>query len=314
MRERTTVLAYPSRIALYPLLFLFVALSILLAASQLAASPRMGHGYIGVVMQELTKDVRDGLGLKIKSGVLVSDVMDDSPAEEAGLEDGDVIIEFDGRKVRSPRDLKKLVLRTDVGDEVEVKIVRNNEKKTLHITVGEEPESGSFTLDLPEDLPDFTSGLMTFFNPARRLGVRVTDLNEDLGAYFDVGEGEGVLVLDVEDDSPAADAGIKPGDVIVELNGEKIHSAAQLKDEIRDLEGDENVDLKVIRRGKGKKLSAKLEESEGCWSLRSWKYRRPFGGRVYISDRDRDSLRREIRELKEEVEKLKRKIEKSERS
>ena len=265
-------------------------------------------------MQELTKDVRNGLGLKIKSGVLVSDVMDDSPAEEAGLRDGDVIIEFDGKKVRSPRDLKRLVLRADGGDEVAVKIVRGNKKKTLHITVGEEPESGSFTLDLPEDLSGFTGGLLSFFNPARRLGVRVTDLNKDLGGYFDVGEWEGVLVLDVEDDSPAAQGGVKPGDVIVELNGEKIRSVDQLKDEVGDLEDDENVDLKVIRRGKGKKLSVKIEEDEGAWSLRSWKHRRPFGVRVYISDRDRESLRREIRELRKEVEKLKRKIEKSERS
>ncbi len=175
-------------------------------------------GYIGVYMQDLDGDLREGLDLEVNTGVLINGVEKGSPADEAGMEDGDVVIEFNGTEITSTDELRELVADTEAGQKVKIKIIRDGKEKTLTLVVGEWPDDltwhsfGDVRFD-DNNWHDFGHSVRAFmFRP--QLGVQVTELNEGLAPYFKTKSGEGVLVLDVNDESVAEAAGILAGDVI----------------------------------------------------------------------------------------------------
>src|SRR5206468_3335406 len=108
---------------------------------QLIKGGKVVRGYLGVSIQELTKDLAKQFGAGETKGVLVSDVLADSPAKRAKLERGDVVVEYDGRTVENPTQFRNLVAQTPVGKKVQVKIVRNGQSKEVEVTIGEQPKS-----------------------------------------------------------------------------------------------------------------------------------------------------------------------------
>jgi len=189
-------------------------------------SKKSDRPFLGVNMQELDDELRKGLDVDVEHGVLISEVIEGGPAQEAGIEDGDVIVEFNGKRVDSPSGLRELVGGLKVGDKVKVKVISENKPKTLTVTLGEYPEEESWSFFAPDQLRWLDDGTQAFVEAVGkgRLGVHVTDLNEDLAPYFGVKEGEGVLVLDVTQGSVGEKMGIKAGDVITKVSGEKIES------------------------------------------------------------------------------------------
>ncbi|MBI4720949.1 MAG: PDZ domain-containing protein [Chitinivibrionia bacterium] len=289
-----------------------------------------GQGYIGVVMQSLTDDIAKGLGLNTSRGVLIADVLEGSPAEEAGIEDGDVLLEFDGKLVRTPENLKEMVVRKVVGERVKVKIIRNDESKILTLVVGERPEDEGeitweaedpeeesalkrFALGVPGELKNLPKDVMMYFEPGRRLGVHAADLNEDLAAYFGVGKDDGVLVLDVEKESVAMEVGIKAGDVIRRIGAEKVDSVAELKDAIREVEAGDSFDIVIARHGAEMTLTGAFEkDSSEKIFLKEHSSRENLPmKRVYRFDsKEMDDLRKEMEQLKSEMQKLKKELKK----
>jgi serine protease Do len=287
-----------------------------------ASEHKDGGGYLGIMMQELSKDIREGLALKSKQGVLVSDIIDGSPADKAGLQEGDVIIEYDGKKVDSPTGLKDLVSKTETNKKVRVKYIRDSETKTVQVTIAEWPEDDVFGFTVPDDA-DFD---MEFLSPGDlnvrmlhrgRLGVRVSDINEDLSSYFKVDEGKGVLVLEVYGESTAQKVGVKAGDVIVKLDDRDIGSVPELQKQVADVDSGDEFDLTVVRKGKKMTLEGKMEKDD--WAARQygklkkmrvphWRSMRPHIEKFRWSDRD--ELREEIEDLKKELEKLREDLEK----
>jgi S1-C subfamily serine protease len=265
--------------------------------------------FLGVKMQELTDELIKGKELKVKSGILITEVVDGSPAEKAGLREGDVITEFDGKAVKSPEDLQDLVADAKVGDAVKVKVVRDNKPKTFDVTLGEwDHDAMAYTMphmNFRGDLPDF-------FSP-RRLGVRVSELDQDLAPYFGVKEGEGVLVLGVDDESTAEALGIKSGDVIVQVEGKDVHTARDVRDALDGVNEGDKVSVKVIRSKKTMELAGELKESNFAWFGRG-----PQGApgieayrdAVRRSQPDRE-LRKELDQLREEIDNLRKEIEKN---
>ena len=280
-------------------------------------------GYLGVYMQKLTRDIARGLDLDVKRGVLISGVADGSPADKAGIEDGDVIIEFDGHKVNSPEDLRDLVEDTDVGKNVEITLIRDGDKKTIDIIVGERPEEFAWTFRGDDgiflDLKDGLQGVFTGFMPGPRLGVKATGMNDDLASYFDTDKDGGVLVLEVEDESVAEAAGVKAGDVIQEVDGEDVSSVDELRESLEGFEEGDGFDVVVIRHGKKKTLKATMDDQNHFkvirggdfhfdkWNLpHRYKVRKFDGGdRLYIH---KDDVKDELEELKEELEELKKEL------
>jgi serine protease Do len=219
-------------------------------------------------------DVDDGA----TPGVRVDDVARDSAAEKGGVREGDIVVEFDGERVRSARQLTRLVQETPDGRAVKMTVLRGGQRQTLDVT----PQATEFAWSreigpeiraeiersLPRlrefrDLPEVGAFDFRFdgFPGTRirgRLGVQVETLSDQLAQYFGANEG-GVLVSSVTADSPAAKAGLKAGDVITKVNGTAVKDAPDVIRELAALGDDTAVTLDIVRDKKATTLKATLE-------------------------------------------------------
>ena len=269
--------------------------------------------FLGVNMQELDAEILKGLDVSVKKGVLVTEVVDGSPAEEAGIEDGDIIVAFDRNDVESPSGLKKLVEESRVGDTVRVKVIRNGEPQVMKVTVGQRPEEESWDADAPEAFHWIGDGKNFLkMNLGRgRLGVKITDLNEGLAPYFGVNEGKGVLVLDVVEGSAAEKMGIEAGDVIVKVQEEKIGSTDELTEAVAELETGEKIDVSVVRSKKDVTLQGEVGENLADHCMKVLRVapdkhlskieKFDLGG---VPDVEMKKMRKEMDEMKRELEKV----------
>jgi serine protease Do len=191
---------------------------------QLQNYGRTRRGWLGVFIQEVTEDIADSLGLDSAKGALIASVTEAGPADEAGLQAGDVIIRFDGKDVVKSRDLPRIVAETPVETTVDVEVKRGGEQKTLSVTLGEleQAENGGL-------LSRTQSKEKTNDTRIENIGLTVAPLTEELAEKFDLDTGEtGIVVVDVKDGSPAADKGVQPGDIIRRLNQSAITSVDKL--------------------------------------------------------------------------------------
>ncbi len=168
---------------------------------QLQSEGRVTRGWLGVSFQKMTPPLAESLNLDEARGALVAKVLPGTPAQEAGFKAGDVIVEFDGNPVEESRDLPMIVARAPVGQDVEVKVVRDGEERTLTVRIGKLEEKTAAAAEQ-------NSGL----------GLTVTDLTPDVARRLSMKRAEGVLVTAIEPGSPADAAGLRKGDVILEIN------------------------------------------------------------------------------------------------
>jgi C-terminal processing protease CtpA/Prc len=228
-------------------------------------------GWLGITMQNLSSHMAEALDLESDEGVLVDSVIDDSPAEAAGLEEGDVIIEFDGKEIEDTKDLSRAVKKTKPKEEVEITILRDGKERTLVAEIGEKasPDKTLYFYDKDHDrlghlrhLPESKDiQIHRFgFGDHGYLGVQLQDLSEQLGDFFGVDEGEGALISEVLEDSPAEEAGLKAGDVIVRLDDEEVTSAREVQEYLADTDEGDEVELEVIRDRKKETFNATLGE------------------------------------------------------
>ena len=227
------------------------------------ATGRDGEAWLGVYLQELTDAMREALDIESDGGVLVTEVTGDSPAGKAGLKVGDVVIEFDGREIYDGNDLRRAVGRTEPGDKVEIVIVRDGKRRTLTVEMGEKPRSRRRVYGAPSG--DWRSFAFSIGSRVF-LGVELAEMNPDLASYFKVKEG--VLVLDVAEDSPADKAGLRPGDVFVAIDGEKVRDPEAVLEILREYQEGDKVEIEIVRHGKREKIEVKLSGG------RRWRSRR----------------------------------------
>lgn len=273
-----------------------------------------GQGaFLGIMMQELDEGVREGLDTTAKRGVIVTEVIDESPAAQAGIQDGDVIVEFEGKKVDSPEELRKLIADQGVGEKVSVKLVRGKESKTVELTLGDwaDQPAMAWMQDNDDDAMAPWHALRHYATAMvwpGRLGVRISELNEDLGSYFGVKAGEGVLVLDIEEKSTAEAVGLKAGDVIVKVKGTEVKSARDIREGLEDADPGDEIAVTVVRNKKTVELKGEMKEGEGVM----WRGDAPGMRSLFIpGDSDNDDLRRELDELRKEIDELKKELKKS---
>ena len=178
-----------------------------------------GHvtrGYLGVRIQNVTPEIADQFNLKDAKGALVGEVESDGPAAKAGLKPGDVVVKFDGKRVEDSRHLQLAVAETAPGAKVPMEVMRNGETKTLDVTLKQLP--GTEQVASNETTQGTDNGTLN--------GVGVGDLNSDARDQFKVPKDvTGAVVTQVDPDSAAATAGLKPGDVIEEINHQAVKSA-----------------------------------------------------------------------------------------
>jgi len=197
------------------------AIPVNLARDVMESLVKEGHvtrGYLGVMIQDINPALASQFKLKDTSGALVGDVTPHSPADKAGFKNYDVVLEFDGKKVTDSRHLKLEVARTKPGETVPVKILRDGATKTLEVTVKELP--GAERLAKADTQNHDDNGTLN--------GVTVVDLDRAARQQYDLPDTvHGVVVTDVAPDSAAAEAGLKPGDVIQEINRKPVKSAEE---------------------------------------------------------------------------------------
>jgi serine protease Do len=189
-----------------------------LAHSVMESLVQYGHvtrGYLGVMIQNVTPDLASEFNLKDNKGALIGDVVPNGPADKAGLKNGDVVLSFNHHAVTESRQLQLEVAETKPGSTVPVEIIRDGSTKTLDVTVKQLPGK--------EDLADNNSSN----NDTGTLnGVEVGDLNQQAHEQFNVPENvKGAVITQVDPNSPSAEAGLKPGDVIQEINHHPVKSA-----------------------------------------------------------------------------------------
>lgn len=228
--------------------------------------------WLGVSIQDLTTEKARELKLPSgEYGVLVERVEEDSPAARAGLEKGDVVLEFAGERVRSAAQLRRLVRETPPGRTVTIQINRNGQTQTLNAKL-KTPQKVFFFKELPkmEELPKMQIGPFAdrnfdyqFLMPGPRLGISGEDLTAQLAGYFGVKQGKGVLVREVEAGSAAEKAGLKAGDVITRVEDTEVSSPDSLRRALpRDFEGTKKVHLTIVRDRHEQTLSVELEAPE----------------------------------------------------
>ena len=202
--------------------------------TELAAKGKVTRGWLGVSIQPLTPELAKGFGLKEPNGVLISDVMQQSPAAAAGIASGDVIIEFDKKKVDSPQELQKVVAATPPGRAVPLKVWRDKSEKSLEIKIGE--------------TPDEAVALKSTNKSKTLLGLDVRPLTPELARQLNLRTPEGVIVFAVEEESAASEAGLQRGDVIREVNRQKVRSIQDFEKITKDVKDGDRVTV-LLQRG-----------------------------------------------------------------
>jgi serine protease Do len=230
-----------------------------------------GGSFLGVYAENINKENMGRYGLREARGVGITSIVKDSPAEKAGLKKDDVILRFDGENVTSARKLTRLVSEVAPDQTVRLGISRGGSEQEVAVTIGKRKDSMDTLNNLQglkglsgklEGLEGFgtpgarvwkwegpdsdNDGFVFAFGNNRRIGVSTTQLTKQLAEFFGVADGKGVLVTSVGDDSPAAKAGIRAGDVITAVDGEKIEGAGDLTRALgKKKEGD--VTLTIVR-------------------------------------------------------------------
>jgi serine protease Do len=200
---------------------------------QLQEKGKVTRGWLGVYIQRVTPEIAESLKLEKARGALVADVMKDTPAGEAGIEVGDVIVEFDGHPVKESTDLPLIVARTPIGKSAEVKIFRNGKPQTMTVKIGELRE---------EEVQVAGAG-------NSELGMAVQNLTPDIAESLGIDpKTKGVVVAGVEPGSPADEAGLQRGDVVLEVNRQAVDSEGAYKKAVKKVEKGKTV-LLLVRRG-----------------------------------------------------------------
>jgi serine protease Do len=216
---------------------------------QLKTSGHVARGWLGVLIQDVTRELAESFGMGKPRGALIAKVLPDSPAESAGFEVGDVVIRFNGKEIIRSAGLPPLVGISPVGKEVEVEILRKGKTKTLYLKLGELPDDD---LQLTGDAPQTTDN--------SRLKLIVASLTDEQRKKLEIKEG-GVLVKRVQA-GPARKAGVRRGDVILMLNNIDVKDAGHFKDIVTDLPAGKSVPLLVQRRGGPVFLALKIQKED----------------------------------------------------
>jgi serine protease Do len=207
---------------------------------QLIEDGKVVRGYVGVYPDEITNDMVEFFDLESKEGVLVSNVGADTPAEKAKMKRGDVIVEFDGNEIKNVNQFRMLAAEAAPGDKIDVVLIREGKKKTVKLVVGERPTETAEN-SAEEDAEDISPLF---------LGVGLQSMKDEFRDALELpNDIDGIIVTDVQDGTPAAKAGLRRGDVIVEVDKKQIENLDDFRNVMDDY--DEDKVMVVVYRGGG---------------------------------------------------------------
>jgi serine protease Do len=217
------------------------------------------RGWLGVRIQAVTDEIAESLGLDKPHGALVASVNDNGPAQVGGLQPGDVILSFDGKIVPDMRHLPRLVAESTVGKTVPVTVWRKRRQTTLQVKVGKLDETEQIAAQEPAKSQPSAADTST----VTTLGLTLSNITPELKEKFSLSDEKGVVVVDVTKDSPAAEKGLKAGDVIMEAAQEEIKSTNQVAGKVDDAKkaGRKSILLLIERQGDLRFIALRLDQS-----------------------------------------------------
>ena len=295
--------------------------------------------WLGVMLKDVTEVTTGSKGKKAtgSKGALVSEVVDDSPAENAGIEDGDVIVEFNGKKIEDASGLVEAVKKSEIGTSVPITVLRDGEKKTLHVEPGRAPKASApqaFSFSTPgvpgtpgaPIIPRAPMAPFASMNPHVKImrafaggcsgqyGMKLMQLDGQLAEYFGAPNNKGVLVENVKKDSPADKAGFRAGDVLVRAGKKTIEDAGDVRAAFGAYDKGEKLPFEVIRKGARMTLDLEVAEAEEGEEDNMMFFGHPGGMRIQGMgedgpedidiDVDLDGLKGELDDLKDELKDL----------
>ena len=241
------------------------------------------ESWLGVSIQDMTPSLAKSMKTKTEEGALVNDVVDDSPAKSAGIEDEDVIVEFNGKAIADASDLIREVKKVDPGTKVNVVVIRDDARKSFQVTIGTTPERPrahiySYRMPHPPHIRMFVN--------REALGMTLEELTDQLGEYFGAPDNQGVLVTEVEKESSAEKAGFKAGDIITRVGKKTVKDMDDIWDEVEGYKEGEKIDFGVLRKGAALTLSLEAGEMD-MDPMMHW-HRSPHSSMNYDFDSDGD--------------------------
>lgn len=290
--------------------------------------------WLGVYGQSVDDELAEAFDLTVDHGAIINEILDDSPAEEVGLEEGDIIVSAAGARVKDYDDLIDIIEDHKPGDKIALKVVRDDKELELEVTLEAKPKrvhSGTywysgddFVVPAIPRIPRVPavprvpniSRIYIGESGDSYIGVRFTELSKQLGEYFGVDKGRGVLITEVDEDSPAEKAGLKAGDVVIAVDNDKVFESEDLRDAIGDQEAGDTVAVTVMRDRKEQKFNVEVGERERSsrWNNFVWAepdidYHIPDMSGLhygvfsdgYVDEFDSDEFNEEMEELIEEL-------------
>ena len=300
-----------------PGLLVWFSAIILVPLAPAASSPStMGYpntAYLGVHIDDVTPERAAALKLKNANGVLITDLDRDGPAYQAGLKENDVIVGFNGTKINNSSELADVIQATPAGKTVDLAIIRGGEAKTVKVTLGSTAPIAAHTMTAersrnamlppvpyaPPEPPD--ADVPSFTQLSAHQGMVVESLTPQLGDYFGVPTGQGVLVRSVRRGSAAAAAGLKAGDVIVKVNNEIVHDMADWRRSMVRRAGKIMVGIVRDKHQQTVELTLPGPADDSKLPESGW------------DGFDREALEKEMQSFHEEMEKLRPQLEQSQR-
>jgi serine protease Do len=204
-------------------------------AEQLKESGKVVRGYLGIWFSELSPDIIEAKDLDVSSGIIVDEVVENSPADKAGLKQGDVVISFDGKEIESNSQFQFLVAGKEPGKKVDLEIIRNGKRNILVVELGERESEEVVQEEEIHEEP--------------WLGLTVENITRSYARQHNIDDIKGVLVVGVEPGSPADDKNIRQGDIILEVDGQTIESVTDYRQVVSNLQNREKAILFLVKRG-----------------------------------------------------------------
>jgi serine protease Do len=213
--------------------------------AQLKDTGEVSRGWLGVGIQNLTPELAEYYGLDQKEGVLVTQVYEGDPADEAGIKEGDVVVGIGGKEVKTSRELSRLVAEAGVGNKLQISLIRDGRKKTVRVKLAKRS--------------DREPALARRETPSDGLGMRVRGIDPEMAEQLGVGTDQhGVVVVQLDPESKSAQAGVRQGDIILEINRKTIKNIKDYNAQIKMIDKGDTVQM-LLRRGGGGMLAVKFE-------------------------------------------------------
>jgi serine protease Do len=204
--------------------------TVIAVVDQLRQFGETRRGWLGVRIQPVTEEIGDALGIKPARGTLIAGIDDKGPAKAAGIETGDVIVKFDGKDIKETRDLTRQVADTPIDKEVDVVIIRKGKEETKKVKIGRLEDADKKLASIKPTTPDDKQAVK------KSLGLDLADINDDLRKRYNIKDNvKGAVITAVEQNSPAAEKQLRPGDTIVEISQVTVESADDVQKRVEQL-------------------------------------------------------------------------------